>query len=498
MFEDNSLTYPIQPTGSYCEFWEFSFEKNFWTDLSSSYSSKKIKEFGWKKLNSKTSEIGLVFASENNLNYSHTKWTQIITPKEQENSQLFMIPINTNFIFTRTYHFLTLEGENLQTARLGIDYACNKQLFNHVPGASAFCRKDYLQKYLKNYQQRYEDLNLSYCYSPITPLSFVLEYPKDCNLFLLEVENLLKKFNESSMPIEWITKSALKHKGYGIELLDHSLAEYFYTIYNSEYASCSNILPTHKKLIVQKYITNPALIENRKFDLRIFVICINADPLVVGWAPNNGHVRLSDLEFDANSKNFTTHITANIVNENPGALEYLKKYRFNLRELAQYLEKKIGNVENWLQNVAFLQIKKLLIHMFRATQQNFLVKRSGLFEFFGVDFILDDSYKKFYLLESNRRPDLKEKNEDLQYREDMIIEDVVALADYFLENQAELVNTDRIFEKFMAFEPLIDETKSDPYFGVISKECAVEMKDWNFDLPIDPMIEPLQFYIENY
>jgi hypothetical protein len=113
-----------------------------------------------------------------------------------------MIPINTNFIFTRTYHFLTLEGENLQTARLGIDYACNKQLFNHVPGASAFCRKDYLQKYLKNYQQRYEDLNLSYCYSPITPLSFVLEYPKDCNLFLLEVENLLKKFNESSMPIE--------------------------------------------------------------------------------------------------------------------------------------------------------------------------------------------------------------------------------------------------------------------------------------------------------
>ena len=236
-------------------------------------------------------------------------------------------------------------------------------------------------------------------------------------------------------------------------------------------------MPTHKKLIVQKYITNPALIENRKFDLRIFVICINADPLVVGWAPNNGHVRLSDLEFDANSKNFTTHITANIANENPGALEYLKKYRFNLRELAQYLEKKIGNVENWLQNVAFLQIKKLLIHMFRATQQNFLVKRSGLFEFFGVDFILDDSYKKFYLLESNRRPDLKEKNEDLQYREDMIIEDVVALADYFLENQAELVNTDRIFEKFMAFEPLIDETKSDPYFGVISKECAVEMKD---------------------
>ena len=136
--------------------------------------------------------------------------------------------------------------------------------------------------------------------------------------------------------------------------------------------------------------------------------------------------------------------------------------------------------------------------MFRATQQNFLVKRAGLFEFYGVDFIMDDSYENFYLLESNRRPDVQEKNSDLQYREDMILEDVVIIADYFLHNNIKLKNTDDLFSKLKAFVPLIDETKNDPYFSILNEECAIEFKDMNPNLPIDPMIEPLKSYIENY
>jgi len=47
-------------------------------------------------------------------------------------------------------------------------------------------------------------------------------------------------------------------------------------------------------IIAQQYIYNPALIEKRKFDFRVFVIIANIDPLIALWAPENGHSRLSD------------------------------------------------------------------------------------------------------------------------------------------------------------------------------------------------------------
>jgi hypothetical protein len=136
--------------------------------------------------------------------------------------------------------------------------------------------------------------------------------------------------------------------------------------------------------------------------------------------------------------------------------------------------------------------------MFRASQQNFLIKRSGLFEFYGVDFIMDNTYTNFYLLESNRRPDVQEKNPKLQYREDMIVEDVVRYADYLMENNGNLESTEEVFSRFKAFEKIIDETSEDPYLGVLEEPCSKVFKDMNWELPIDPMIQPLKFYVDNY
>ena len=65
-------------------------------------------------------------------------------------------------------------------------------------------------------------------------------------------------------------------------------------------------------MIIQKYINNPVLIEGRKFDFRVFLFAANADPLIAGWAPRNGHARISDQQFNSNSKDFTIHIIANV------------------------------------------------------------------------------------------------------------------------------------------------------------------------------------------
>lgn len=133
--------------------------------------------------------------------------------------------------------------------------------------------------------------------------------------------------------------------------------------------------------------------------------------------------------------------------------------------------------------------------MFRATQQNFLIKRIGMLEFYGVDFIMDDTLQNIYLLESNRRPDVQEKNPDLQYREDMLLEDFSNVAEYYLMNGGNKIDTDEIYDRLNAFQPLIDETKNDPYFTALPVECRIPFKDFNEGLPTDPMIDPLKHYI---
>lgn len=500
VYEENSLSNPIPSPGSYCESYKPS-QKNkfFWADLHSAPPVYLISDLGWTRLSTKVSGVALTQIDETEaFNYSSLAWKKVSLVQEESNLQLFLIPNEANLIFTRMYMYRDSLGINLQTARLGIDYACNKQMLNHVPGASAFCRKDYLQLYLKDYKNRYSSLGLDKCFIDLTPKSFLLKDPKQCIEFIKITDEIIAKYNETNMPVEWITKDSLVHKGYGIDILDYSLASYFNTIYKSPFVDCSNVLPTHENMIVQKYIHNPALIKGRKFDFRIFLIIINADPLIAGWAPRNGHTRLSDQIFNTNSKDFTTHITANIDINNENNLEFLKKHRFNLQEIGKYFEPQLGNVENWLEKVAYPKLKSILIHMIRASQQNFLIKRVGLFEFYGVDFIMDNTLHNFYLLESNRRPDVKEKNPDLQYRETMIVEDFLQLAEYYMEKDFTIKDTKEIFSRFKAFDPLIDETLDDPYFGVIDKECSIKFKDMNWDLPIDPMIEPLKYYIDNY
>ena len=49
-------------------------------------------------------------------------------------------------------------------------------------------------------------------------------------------------------------------------------------------------------MIIQKYITNPMLIQKLKFDLRIYVLVVSVDPLVI-YIYNNGLTRLATEEY---------------------------------------------------------------------------------------------------------------------------------------------------------------------------------------------------------
>lgn len=52
-------------------------------------------------------------------------------------------------------------------------------------------------------------------------------------------------------------------------------------------------------MIIQKYIQNPLLIQNLKFDLRIYVLVVSVEPLVV-YIYKDGLTRMATEEYKVN------------------------------------------------------------------------------------------------------------------------------------------------------------------------------------------------------
>ena len=73
----------------------------------------------------------------------------------------------------------------------------------------------------------------------------------------------------------WIVKPSNSHGGHGIKVVDDI-----------------NSLPSNEATIVQKYISNPYLVNGHKFDLRLYVLITSLDPLIV-YMYGDGLVRFA-------------------------------------------------------------------------------------------------------------------------------------------------------------------------------------------------------------
>lgn len=60
--------------------------------------------------------------------------------------------------------------------------------------------------------------------------------------------------------------------------------------------------------IAFRYITNPLLIEGRKFDIRVYMLLIAGEKCTYAFY-RDGYIRLSCLPYDPTSKDMTIHLT---------------------------------------------------------------------------------------------------------------------------------------------------------------------------------------------
>ena len=262
------------------------------------------------------------------------------------------------------------------------------QKFNHFPMTYELSRKDNL--YNNYYKMKIKFPN-EYNYMPDTYI-----FPKDYDNFMNEK---IKDFNLNDKTKLWILKPCSSSRGRNIRLLT-----------DIENIPKKNFLASH-------YIYNPHLINEKKYDLRIYVLVTGFCPLKI-YLFNNGMARFSNEKYDLNPEkmsNNNIHLTDFSINKiSPNEENYYSKEEFNNNEKCWtlYALRKYFEENNLDFKLLWLKIKDIIIKAILSITdiaipliKSFQLSSGNLFELYGLDIILDESLNP-WLLEVNLNPAL--------------------------------------------------------------------------------------------
>lgn len=251
---------------------------------------------------------------------------------------------------------------------------------------------DYCSKSLLyfNYAKMQKLFPLEYNYMPET-----FSYPEDKEIIL----DKFKNYSYSKDDV-WLLKPDLSFSGQGIKIL-------------------RNYTDIKKNYIITKYLTNPHLIRELKYDLRIHGLITSAKPLIL-YLYDEGLARLATEKYNFNDQTnkfaSLTNMHINIKNkkfiypQNNSNIE--DSHFWNLETLRKYFTKNNINYDK-----VFDQIKDIFIKMMFSVRQKIIksieeygLSNSNFYHLIGLDIILDENLKP-YLLEANRKPGFRDDND---------------------------------------------------------------------------------------
>eukprot|EP01006_Ploeotia_vitrea_P042742 TRINITY_DN66658_c1_g4_i1.p1 TRINITY_DN66658_c1_g4~~TRINITY_DN66658_c1_g4_i1.p1 ORF type:complete len:731 (+),score=30.81 TRINITY_DN66658_c1_g4_i1:52-2244(+) len=271
------------------------------------------------------------------------------------------------------------------------------QKVNHIPGTWGIGRKDSLWRNIARMRSKFGAQEFGF-----VPQSYIL--PNDFRTFAQD----FRRHGGGT----YIVKPCASACGRGIRLL--------------------NKLPNpakYKNALVQKYIEKPFLINNRKFDLRLYVVVTSFDPLsiyifdkgLVRFAtepytgPNsklrNKFVHLTNVSINTKNAAYAPNTDANCSNEN----QMFDSSKWNLQMLQRWIDDahtQGHDLPPWdtvWSNIHSIIIKTFILiehNVYCQCQQLLRDKHSHCcFELFGFDIILDSNLRP-YVLEANIMPSL--------------------------------------------------------------------------------------------
>jgi len=161
-------------------------------------------------------------------------------------------------------------------------------------------------------------------------------------------------------------------------------------------------------LIIQKYIEAPLLYNNRKFDIRIWVLFtyISRSYNFEVYVFKEGHLKACSEPFNLMSDDLYVHLTNYSVqkhNENFSKIEIGNEIPF--KSFQNELDKNNTGI-NFYKDIYPKIVRIVRITGGAAKGKINILSRKYCFEIFGYDFIIDENYQP-YLLEINTNPGLE-------------------------------------------------------------------------------------------
>lgn len=177
--------------------------------------------------------------------------------------------------------------------------------------------------------------------------------------------------------------------------------------------------------IVQKYIENPYLIGGKKFDLRLYVLVTNYQPLTC-YLYRSGFARFSAHKYSMKDlDNVFVHLT------NHSLQKHSSKYskdtggcKWGIQEFRQLVMSKHGVAA---AERMFSDMHDLIIHTLLSVQR-VIINDKHCFELYGFDLLMDDNLKP-WLLEVNASPSLTASTPDDYELKHNLLDDMMTILD---------------------------------------------------------------------
>lgn len=285
------------------------------------------------------------------------------------------------------------------------------QRYNHFPSTWQIGRKDNLWKNFKVFHEKFpNDFNY-------IPKTYIL--PCELETFQKEVLPQIKTHDHQQQSCTkqlYIVKPVASSRGRGIKLLTPATS-----------------IP--RKCLISTYIDNPHIINNKKYDLRLYVLITSFSPLRI-YLYEEGLVRFATEDYDKdNPYNKFIHLTNYSINKES---ENFKKdvsstnecvgSKWSLTALKGYFKEKSIDFQGlWLKIKDIITKTCVSIEKQTVDKVNSLIKYSNcLFELYGFDVLVDSNFNP-WLMEVNLNPSLNTDTElDLKVKS-MLMTDIFTL-----------------------------------------------------------------------
>ena len=278
-----------------------------------------------------------------------------------------------------------------------------RQAVNHFPGSFSLGRKDYLWKNLSRMQRQFGD---------------AYDFCAKSYLFPRDREHFERDYTEGDV---YILKPPAQAEGRGIRLMNRL-----------------DQLPGKSAIVmVQRYLGDPYVINNKKFDLRIYVGVTSFDPLRI-YVFEEGLARFATSDYQApdasrkSIKNRYMHLTNYSVNKksenferNSDATKDGEGSKWSLTALWKHLEGEGVDVLRLRERINDLIVKTIISaeHAIVSKMNAFCNGRASCFELFGFDVLLDKALKP-WLIEVNVACSLASSSPLDKWIKNMVITDL--------------------------------------------------------------------------